>query len=387
MKKTDEVLRKVQGRFGQITKEKVIARLIVVLIWFIPSVVLIYIYVNLSEDGRIWMTVLVIIAIATYVVIRFRRRKIKIPIKKADEEYVAVDKPTTAEIPLSPISAEKQVNYQVHTDYQPTYRPHPPPKNLELEEVELSPFARKRIAEECYLNVRYAAFEIRKPAKELFFQLKKRLRLIEEVSEEDDDNSKTRAKTRAKREPSTTIYGELLFVIVSLFVLLLPVVASIFPLPEWAVEAYKPMKESEIAPLIILGIGGLLTIWSVFALYSKLAYWHSWRMILLLPDAGTGNPGGLVVVNKPPLLGGKVTLASLQKVNRCFISTSPSENELRGLRSLFLRILGLRWMIVDIQGNKDKDVNLMGPFKQVEAAKASRTINSLSAHIRTQERE
>lgn len=387
MKKADEALHKIQSRFGKITKEKVIERLIVVMIWAIPSTILIYIYVTLSEGGRIWMTVLVTLAITAYLVIRVRKRKIRIPIKKTDEKYVAIQKPTTAEIPITPISAEKPYLNPAHGTYQPA-RSAGPPKPIQLDEVELSQFARKRIAEEDNLDVRTGAFELRKSAKVLFFQFPKRIPTTEKVGEaKDPKTGQIKAVTRTIRPPRSTIYGELLLVLASLTILLSPLLLSIPSLPDWARSLSTTINSSEVMPLIILAVGGVLTFCTAFLFYRKWAYWRFWRLILLPPGPHTGRYGYLVVIDKPPLLGGGAPLIDLRKVNTCYLSTGISERDEKGLSGMWMNILRIRWMIVDIPGDKDTHVNLMGPLKLREAAPAADTVKKLSASIHTKDYE
>lgn len=385
------ILHMIQSRFGQITPAKLSAHIIIVTSFLIVTIAVAFIYTQLSVEWRMGMIASLGLLLVAYAVIRFRKRvrrlHVKIPLQKSDEKYVAIDKPTTAEIPISPISAEKAYTTPTHTAYRPV-RDANLPKPLHLDEVELTQFARRRIAEEDNLDVSKGSFELRKSAKVLFFQFPKRIPSVVKVGEtKDPETGQLKAATRTIRPPRSTIYGEVLFVLASLMILISPLLLSASTLPEWAVPLSTAIKNSEVIALIVLAAGSALALCAIFLFYRKWAYWRFWRLILLPPSPQTGRYGYLVVVDKPPLLGGGAPLIDLRKVNTCYLSTGTSERDEKGLSGMWMNILRIRWMIVDIPGDKDAHVNLMGPLKLREAAPAADAVKKLSAAIHTKDYE
>lgn len=390
-KALDTALDKVQGRYGKITKEKVIAWVIIAGIYLSATSLVIWVFVNASDMWRVIMTIAIGLMIVAYVIIRVRRSGLKIPSikipiqKESGEQYVAVNRPDTAEIPI--VTAERPYQNASQSTYQPI-RDTRPPKNLNLKEVELSKFARNRIAEENFLNVTTAVFEIRRSSKELFFQLlKRRPETIVVGEEKDPSTGQIKKKTLTTRPPRSTIYGEVLSLLLSIGVLLLPAIFSLLPIPGWAVQSYSAFKESQIAQLILLGVGCILLIWSLFLFYKKWANWHYWRLVLVPPDPSKRHNGGLIVIDKPPLLGGTVPLFSLRKINKAVQSTGPTKEDEKGFRSIMMQAFGVRVMKVDVPGGEREDINLMGPINAKEAAYATRVINDLSANLHTGDRE
>lgn len=255
---------------------------------------------------------------------------------------------------------------------------------LNLDSVELSRFARTRIAQELNRNFSHGVFEIRKPLTELFFQLEKRHPTGEIAKKR---LSRDKDKTRIVLEPRSTIYGELFFFIMSLGVVTLPYLLGFFAMPEWLTALTNPIESTSpipslfvsLVPTLILVIGGILMIWSVFALYRKWAYIHYWRLVLVMTSPENGM---LVRINRPYLLGGSAASLHIQKVEHAFHTTGKSERDEEGFRSMTAQALRLRWIVVDLIGEKDVRFNWMGPVRVREAVVCVDIINTVSSGTR-----
>lgn len=388
-----KILDKFQGQFGAIKKDKVFVYIIIGAFW-VMIVAATWWGLTVSDGVLRPMIILVAIAATVSLIVMVtrnpRRKVIKIPVNPKNlEKYVAVDRTATAEIPLVPISAERQYTHGVRQAPQPVRSPTQP---HELPSVELSAFALKRIAEENNIHVTHGTFEIRKTAKSLFIQYPKRIPFVKkEVQRKDRKTGKMVDVRIMKRPPPSTIYRELLLMLVSLGVLLLPALLGIATLtdwvPDWAIALSVAFNSSQIAPLIVLVAGCISMLYAIGMFYKKWAYWRFWRAVLLPPGPQTSRHGFLVVIDMPPFLGGGAPLIDLKRVNRCYIATGVSERDEKGFGGLVMKILRIRWMIVDIPGDKDSDVNLMGPLKLRDAAPASQIIKGLSASANTRDNE
>ncbi|MDB5186676.1 MAG: hypothetical protein JWM07_148 [Candidatus Saccharibacteria bacterium] len=382
-----------QGKFGAIKKERIIAYLLVGA-GFLSIVAAIWWGLSVATD--IWRFIMILVlAVMTITCVvlwvRGRRNVIgKMPkgfaIPRIQHEATTAKRPNTAPIPI--VAERAHVN-NVRNVPQPTHAEEEP---NELPSVEISAFARKRIAEENNINVTHGTFELRKSAKSLFIQYPKRIPFVKkEVQRKDRKTGKMVDVKIMKRPPPSTIYRELLLIIVSLGILLLPVLLGIVTLPDWApkwaTELTVAFKSSQTAPLIILAAGCIFMLYALGMFYKKCAYWHFWRAVLLPPGPQTSRHGFLVVIDMPPFLGGGAPLIDLKRVNRCYIATGVSERDEKGFGGLVMKILRIRWMIIDIPGDKDSDVNLMGPLKLVDAAPASKIIKRLSASANTRDNE
>ncbi|MDB5186771.1 MAG: hypothetical protein JWM07_243 [Candidatus Saccharibacteria bacterium] len=382
-----------QGKFGAIKKERIIAYLLVGA-GFLSIVATIWWGLSVASD--IWRPIMILVLAAmtiTCVVlwVRGRRNVIgKMPkgfaIPKIQHEAPTTKRPNTAPIPI--VAERAHVN-DVRNVPQPTRTEEQP---FELPSVELSAHARKRIREEDNLNVTHGTFELHKSAKSLFLQYPKRIPFLKkEVQRKDRKTGKMVDVKIMKRPPPSTIYRELLLIIVSLVILLLPVLLGIVTLldwaPKWTTELAVAFKSSQTAPLIVLVAGCIFMLYALGKFYKKIAYWHYWRAVLLPPGPQTSRNGFLVIVDSPPFLGGSAPLIDLKRVNRCYIATGESDRDEKGFGGLVMKILFIRWMIIDIPGDKDTDVNLMGPFKLRDAAPAKRIVTMLSASANNRDNE
>jgi hypothetical protein len=363
----NKLLHEFQSRFGQINKEKVFARLVTILIPLIAATAVGVAFYNASDMWRLIMIIGMAVATAlyTFIYLRKKSRSIiaapKIPINQEKREtYVEADKPNTAPIP---IIAERSP-YEIRQTQSRSAAPSP------IQTVELSNFAKRRIAQKLpELKGNKAVFEARKSVLELLLQLEKR-----QPTGATKRRFGSKDKERNVLEPRSTIYGELLFVAFSIFILLLPVLQNLVTSPEWVTTTANKLNDSPSFLLVFLIVSGLLLIVSLLLLYRKWAYWYYWRLVLFDADPSRSSQARLVIIDMPFLMPGGTTPSVFLHVVRIATSATfktkseqaSNRKEQRSFRSILAGTLGVSWLIVDTFGDKDEPFNWMGPFRKTE---------------------
>lgn len=382
----NKFLHEFQSRFGQINKEKVISRLVTLIVPLSATIVIGVAFYNASEVWRLIMIIGMSAATAVYIFLYVRKKRSqvtptpRIPVNQEQHvTYVEVDKPNTAPIP---IVAERSP-YEIRQ---------PSPKRTvvspAIRTVELSNFAKRRIAQKLpELQGNNAVFEARKSVLELLLQLEKRQptgAVAKRLGRKD--------KERLILEPRSTIYGELLFLLLSLIILLLPALQRLFTPPDWMSTIVDNFNNSSVSLLIYLAFGGILFIVALLLLYRKWAYWYYWRLILFNADPSRSSQARLVIIDMPFLMPGGTTPSVFLHVVRIATSatfkTKPDQasnrKEQRSFRSILAGTLGVSWLIVDTFGDKDEPFNWMGPFRKTEQLETK--INLLIADNHPSER-